>query len=175
MMIKIKFHSSFNRQAQKGISIIECLVYCALLTLLATVSFNWIFKTHTIIKEQNSKNNQTIGLGAVSDFIIRELRAAPSLKTSWKKIESHEIIWTQGDFDIGWTYEKGQLIRYQGKYSQDLDQWSEKSKSIISSAIKKLDISFKTHKKQQLEWVTQVKIAFDSQTIMVALRNGVVQ
>jgi hypothetical protein len=48
---------------------------------------------------------------------------APSIKKEWKKITEHELIWKDGDKDIGWRYIDNKLFRLAGTYDRKKDMW----------------------------------------------------
>jgi hypothetical protein len=67
----------------------------------------------------------------------RDIRSTHTV--SWKKCTHNELIWNNGEKDIGWRYEKGTLSRKEGRYST---QWDNATTSIVISGI--TDCTFTT-------------------------------
>lgn len=159
-------------QPCKGFSLVECLVYCVVCSVFFILTFQWILKAHMVLKKQNTISNQIINECTAQDILLRELRQAPGQKKLWKKIAPQEIIWTNNAVDIGWSFEKNHLIRYEGSYSSKLEQWSQTTKSIVGS-LKVFNIEITTIKKFNVDWVAHATITCNEHTIPVAIRNGI--
>lgn len=163
----------FLHNAMQGTTLIECLLYCTLLVLLTTISFSWLSRTQAALQKQTKINNESINDMILRDVIMNVLRQAPSDARKWKKRDSHEIVWSQHDHDVGISYEKGQLIRSEGLFLVAIGQWKTRTKSIISNTLKKFAFSLKTQEKWGEQWIVQAMVHCDANDYRVALKNGV--
>lgn len=156
-----------------GFSLIECMIYFFISTLLLTVVINWVVTTQSRVSSASKQCNQWMGHVTALDFICRDLRAAPSNQAEWKKINTTELIWHLDDNDIGWSMENAQLFRSEGTYVASSGQWNTRTKSLVDDAIGSVSFDVKRNPKFPEE-LQRITCTFDKISRTITLRNGVV-
>lgn len=130
-----------NKHSCAGFLLLEFLVYMALTASILLCSAYWVTgiyaRTLTVLR-QGSKHTAVY---AATDLLIRDLRQAPADSRYWKKVSENQYVWTQDAVDVGWSINKGTLIRTQGAYNAAADTWHDAHKSIIASNIESLHIA----------------------------------
>ena len=117
---------------RNGFSLLEFLIYFTLLSFLATTIFSWLARSHHILKNRSKQAAGLLQLYAAHDVLVRDLHAAPALREHWKKIDTKELVWCAGEYDVGWRLEGKKLLRLQGHYDAGQQQWKKKRKSVVA-------------------------------------------
>ncbi len=120
---------------KNGFSLLEFLVYFMLLSFLATTIFSWLAHSHHTLKNRSRQATELLQLYAAHDVLVRDLRAAPALREHWKKIHTKELIWHVGNHDVGWRVEDKKLLRLEGRYDAEKQQWMKKTKSVVADKV----------------------------------------
>lgn len=121
------------RIIQKGFSLIECLIYCALTMLLGVLLFNWMSSTQAALKRSCRHCELLVDRIGIFDTWSADIAMAPSENVFWKKIASTMLVWQGSEMDIGWQLEGRSLYRITGYYTNGV--WSKVTKSLISNTI----------------------------------------
>lgn len=145
---------------KKGFSLIECMVYLSLLTVLVPMVFVWLSSFSSSALKQNQLHT-VIDLYLARDFIVQDIQKGSADIRQWKLTRTNYLIWNMGNDDIGWELRDNKLYRYSGQYDQKKDQWNVKSKSVIAQGITR----FSTEIKQVTTGIIQkIIIGMDSAT-----------
>ncbi|HRN77844.1 MAG TPA: prepilin-type N-terminal cleavage/methylation domain-containing protein [Candidatus Dependentiae bacterium] len=120
---------------QKGFSLIECMVYSVLFSIMATTWFHALITMQQRLMQQSTACNILTEMYAAHDACIRDLRMAPRTRKAWVMLNNTYLVWCNGTMCVGWQIEPGKLIRYQGTYNPQDDTWHTYKKSIVSEHI----------------------------------------
>ncbi len=123
----------------QGFSLIECLVYILLLTILTSMTFTWVASVHKRLTCIGTACNQTTQLYAAHDALARDLACASKNKEQWKKITDSCCIWSTNNRDICWQLEDRKLVRLAGTYNATTQSWQKKVKNIVATGVKKIE------------------------------------
>ena len=121
-----------------GFSLIECMIYCFLFSLLVMMIFSLAINTQIKTTKQSNIAASLIGVHAAQDLFARDIRQAYELSSSWKKINKEELVWHSNGIDIGWEFVQGKLFRIEGAYNMQAQKWTQKIKSLIADKLKQV-------------------------------------
>jgi hypothetical protein len=114
---------------QQGFSLLSFLLYLMLFSLM-TFFVCHIIVSLVIPSLTSVRTCQSImNLHIASDLFVRDVHAGID---DWKSVTSHEIIWHNGDHDIGWFFEDNYLKRATGLYDTG---WKNKTTSIVAGGV----------------------------------------
>lgn len=137
----------------KGFSLIECMLYCAIVAVIMLLWFNGVA---SFIRTCTTQANQINSLSAVYsalDVLVRDIRKAPNLASAWPLITDSIFVFEEfhdspesptqtNSSSIGWEYKDKQLLRYQGNYKSNKQEWTKRAKSLVLSDVETCSFSF---------------------------------
>lgn len=121
-----------------GFGLIECMIYCLLVALLAVTWMQGIASVCRALSGYSRQCNAMVVLYSAHDLLVRDLRNAPRTNKGWKKVLPTELIWHTNGTDIGWQFIDNQLVRMEGVYQAGSDSWSKRSKSIVATNLEQI-------------------------------------
>lgn len=79
------------------------------------------------------------------DILIKDLSYAPCNNQKWKECNEVCMVWhmEKKNVDIGWQLEHEKLIRIEGLYNGQKNQWVDKTKSVIATPVKGIHFTYK--------------------------------
>ncbi|MCX5922020.1 MAG: hypothetical protein NTX86_01700 [Candidatus Dependentiae bacterium] len=122
-------------KTKQGFSLVECVIYCGLFSMMMMVLFNWMIPMHMRLKASSSRIAKLIELYAACDVLTRDIRMASANTDQWKKVTEQELIWHSRGVDIGWSFEKNSLFRSEGTYNASSQSWVKKTKNLIADNV----------------------------------------
>lgn len=124
-----------------GFSLVECIVYLTLLSLLSVALFRFATDNQLRLHRQAQSADTVMALYAAADQIAADLAWAPADQRRWKKQGNNTYFWSTAQGDVGWLVKKNKLVRIVGSYDSHADQWRAKKSSIVAGGIAQLIIS----------------------------------
>lgn len=121
----------YNR-AVYGYSLISMLVYLAMLLCISSVMFHYSIYMQTTCKKIYQETQRTILLSTLLDRIVHDIKHAPASIALWKICNTMAVVWTFHNHDIGWSIERGLLVRSEGQYNQEKSKWTKRTKSSVA-------------------------------------------
>ena len=118
---------------QKGFSLIETLMYVALLAILCLVAFSWVSKLGHTVAKINKTGKQVMMAHAIFARLAADIQMANSVKSHWD-INSEQLSLYHANQHISWAKQKDKLYRIQNK-----------SKSLMGTGIIQFSIHAITH------------------------------
>src|SRR3989338_6525412 len=94
---------------RRGFSLIECMIYLSLLSVLVIMTWNFFYRSYETIALVMRDTTQIMQLSSALDLISRDLSQACADQKSWYKPRTGEIIFKKRDEHIGWRVHKGSL------------------------------------------------------------------
>lgn len=128
-MIKIRTHSSL------GFSLVSFLFYLMIGSVVMYLSSTLLIRTIQTVLKGERQNNQIVDLCLAYYLLSDDIRQAPAERSSWKKVTEKELIWHNGQNDIGWVYKNNTFIRITGDYDAILGVWKKHNQSLIAEHI----------------------------------------
>jgi type II secretory pathway component PulJ len=123
----------------KGFSLIECLLYCAISALLITISMHSFVAIQTHNKKELARIKQSIELANALSLIIRDFEQSTSVVSTREDANICSLPHT----DVGWYVHTGWLVRYQGVYNSNTSTWHCCTENKVASHIKHCSIEQK--------------------------------
>lgn len=119
---------------KKGFSLISFLVYLLIFSMVTTFICHII--TVLIIPSFISlrKNQSVIAMHIATDCFVRDIKNIKNGQDAWHMISPHELIWSVGDHNVGWSFTDHRLERREGMYQKG---WKEVKTSIIAKNLSK--------------------------------------
>ncbi len=126
---------------QKGFSLLSFLLYLVLFSLMMLLSCHIV--TSLIIPSFSSirRSQSLISLHIATDLFVRDIRIMRNSEHQWKVIRPQEVIWNQGNSDIGWLFVDNRLERREGTYDEE---WKNSTMSTIARNISKATFIYET-------------------------------
>jgi len=152
-----------------GFSLIECMAYCLLFALLMIMLFKFAVAMQVRVAHQSKAGSSLTNISAAHDVFAHDMRQASSHKTFWKKTTLNELIWLEGDKDIGWHFSDNKLFRIEGSYSSSLELWTQKTKSLVADNISSAQFLVLTDTDKR--YVTAVQCVFNEISRITTIRN----
>lgn len=126
---------------KNGFLLMEFVVYFFLLTALGTLIATFLVATQQRMNKQRATQQSIMNGWFAADRFVCDIRRAPAVKKSWKKIENNCLIWQDGVRDIGWFIQDGALYRVEGSWHEAQAAWGARTKNLVADKIKRCDFS----------------------------------
>lgn len=161
-----------NIRVVNGSSLIELLMYIALLLFLFSLCFFWVIHIYMPMIKNSKQSNTMTTFFSGSTKLCFDMYQAPSHISMWKKKDAAVLIWPHGTIDIGWRHDKGALMRTEGTYTVTTQTWHAAKTGLAMPAI--ADFVCNLHEKQRSMWVVEITYTLDNGdmfTDIITLRN----
>jgi len=129
---------------KKGFSLLSFLLYLMFFTMIMFFSCHIIVSLIIPSFSTMRKCQSIIALHIASDLFVRDIRAIKSYPCHWKLVTPHELIWQEGDHDVGWCCSDNRLERKEGIYNQG---WKHTTTSVVAAGIKQATFAVEQHNK----------------------------
>jgi hypothetical protein len=127
---------------RNGFLLIPFLVYLMLFSLIVLFTCR-IINSLIIPSFIKTRTYQSlIALHLVTDLLVKDLRSAHGKMHTWNLVTPHELIWHNGEKNIGWRFIENRLERTEGIY--DNNKWKKKKRSIAAAAINEVTFIVET-------------------------------
>lgn len=120
-----------NRQ-ERGFSLIECLIYCTVMSLLALLVFEFFLKNSLTARQFTKQGKQVMSTHAAHAFLANDIQCAACHKSSWDVSDPHAFVCRVGQAAVGWHVKDGSLYRTSGQYDFAFGYWVHKSRSLVA-------------------------------------------
>jgi hypothetical protein len=117
-------------QKHEGFFLIELLTYLSVFSFFIVLFMRLFAFTAYQLSIENKDAYVMAQLYATEQLMHRELEKVPIEQSKWCCWRDDEIIWQQGDKEVGWSFENNALVRKEGTYNNEQQQWRRK-KTII--------------------------------------------
>lgn len=159
---------------KKGFLLIECCLYVAICAILTLTIMRWITQTVAEAGRTVQSTDRAMMNILVHDVIVRDLHMAPSNPAAWLAIQPDQIVWkTDAGTMIGWSMQHAQLVRKEGHYNAQINQWGKHHTSTIAHGV----TQFRVEIEKENDFIKGIKttICLESSAPSVRyarLRNG---
>ena len=124
-------------QKPNGFFLIELLVYLVIFSSFIVLFMRTIvFSVHQL-GIQNNQAYAVAQLYATEQQMIRDFERAPAGETDWNCVADTQVVWHAENTDIGWCFENNMLVRREGIYDTEKQQWKKKTTNIGAKNIEK--------------------------------------
>ena len=130
---------------KKGFSLLSFLLYLIFFTMIMFFSCHIIVSLIIPTLSTMRKCQSTIALHIASDLFVRDIRAIKIHPCHWKLITPHELIWQEGEHDVGWCFSHNRLERKEGVYNQG---WKDITISVVAAGIKQATFTIEQYNKE---------------------------
>ena len=130
---------------KKGFSLLSFLLYLMFFTMIMFFSCHIIVSLIIPSFSTMRKCQSIIALHIASDLFVRDIRAIKNHSCHWKLVTPHELIWQEGERDIGWRFSDNRLERKEGIYNQ---RWKHTTTSIVAAGIEQATFAVEQHNKE---------------------------
>ena len=127
---------------QRGITLVELILYIALTSFVSVLFFTFIVREHIGLISKADELRLFVSANNALDVFRRDLQQAPCGKTLWKKFDKDCLIWRQDGKDICWHKKKDRLMRIEGLYDVASGRWKKAARSTVIIGVKNLELSF---------------------------------
>lgn len=121
--------------AKNGISLIECLIYLFLSTLVITLSMTVFSNFYSKINNSFVNLKETIDLALVLNNLIKDITNSSCDFNNWPKTNKNYIIFFNNKLNknIGWFIKDQKIFRYSGNYKNN--KWHKFTSNVIANKI----------------------------------------
>ena len=122
------------KKGKGGFLLLMFCMYLACVSVLMMITIPFVFKVFQTMLSMTQKNRMLHTVDLIFLVVMNDLCRAPSERMLFKQLSDTEIIWTNGDLDIGLVYDKvaESLFRFEGQYNTEEKFWSSKHRSLIA-------------------------------------------
>jgi len=113
-----------------GLTLVECMIYCAALAWMATLVGCLLFNYVTSLNGLTERCKATADLHCAYDAIARDVARASCQKASWYVMQNDQIIFQMGPVTVGWLMQDNKLMRFEGGYDQVRHSWRTYGRSL---------------------------------------------
>jgi len=125
----------------KGFLLLECCIYIAICALLTLTIMQWLTRTIYETGRAIQVADKTMLQSLAHDVMMRDMQSAPGKRTEWIAIAPDYVVWkTNQNAAIGWYLHGANLVRKEGNYNEQLQQWGEHHSSVIAQGITRMQI-----------------------------------
>lgn len=166
--------SSLNNSSLRGSSLLELIMYIALLLFIFSLCFFWVVHIYIpMIKHSKHSNTMTTFFSGTTR-LCHDVYSAPSESASWKKKDARYLVWPNQyeSVDTGWRFDKETLMRIEGNYNRANHTWHKSKGGLAIPSMKAFSCSL--HETQgTIKTVTSTYTLDngDIYTHIIALRN----
>lgn len=114
----------------KGFSLIECLVYCVIASILSIMVFTFFNQTITKIHIFSVQEQEIVGQWSAQQLLRKDIQMANSQLSDWDILEK-AFVCKIGTRCVGWQLKNGSLYRFKGDYDFLSHQWQKKSTALV--------------------------------------------
>jgi len=118
-------------QHPKGFSLIECLVYCAVMGSLCMLAFSYFSRQNQALSNFIASAERTMACHATISLLSADIARADSSVMHWHK-DHHELVWRSSDHAIGWHWRENTIYRSKGDYDFVRHAWINKSTALVA-------------------------------------------
>ena len=147
---------------KNGFLLINFLIYFTLTLFVSSLVGVWSLRIYQSITAASKKMHEHTQWHLAFDVLSRDVMAM-SATQNLLKMDDTCLIWQQGDEAIGWSIEKGMLLRFQGVYDAINHSWKKKTQSLIAQNIQ--EGTFFVRKKKSIIQTIHVQLTNNYGTI----------
>lgn len=125
--------------AKSGFTLIECLIYCALLGMLSIVVAQFFIGNYKQVKAYTKNSEQLIMINAAYDLLRSDVQLASILIRDWQVIEKGFICRSHNQC-IGWQCKEDRLYRVTGIFDFNLHQWQDPTSALMAIGIQEFNV-----------------------------------
>lgn len=151
-----------NMRLRPGISLVECLLYVMLTTMVIMLSMSWIAQSHAKLITLNASNDAYMSVCALQDLLARDLRSAPSNCDAWKEVSPGVYVWRTEQGDLGWELQDEQMRRIEGIYDEHAKKWGKHHTSVIANGVYSFTLALRKSKGDNVMQWEAVQILINS-------------
>lgn len=144
------------KTTSRGFSLIECLLYCAIMTLLAMLVFEFFLKSRMMAHQLTQQTKQIMAVQAAYDFILRDMEQARVDSQFWDSSDAQAVICKVGKTCIGWSLRNKKLYRTVGQYDFAFGYWTSKSAALVAQSIS--HFSYQTHRNNNTVLAVDIRL-----------------
>jgi len=165
-------------QNRDGFFLMELLTYLALFSFLIVVLMRSLGFTTQKLNTEMQHAYALTQLYATGQLMLRQLECAPTDQSDWYCMQDDQIVWHVGDKEIGWCFEDNTLMRKEGRYDHERQQWIKKKSIVGAKQISEgqFALEWSTDKLDpQLEFIAiKIKTQKGEHTFCVCPRNRII-
>lgn len=158
----------------RGFFMIDTMMYVALGALLTGFIFKQVERTMIAVASYQKKLHEDAQVLGACRQLAQDLRAAPALADGWKKYSEHDMVWQQGDQDVGYSFDGHVLTRYVGT-ADSLGEWTRKKQYKVADGMHDVTFDLRKNDEQSTVILCRITTGRDTQKpheLVIRLRNG---
>lgn len=117
-----------------GFSLIECLIYCALLAMISMLVFGYFTRQSYALGTFIAASEHSMEWSGALQILAADIVQADSSVAYWH-ISREEFIWRMRDCCVAWRWHENNLYRTKGVYDFTRQKWERKSSALIARHI----------------------------------------
>jgi len=142
-----------------GFSLIECLIYCAILALMSLLVFAYFSRQNNALRTFVASGQRSMDC-----FIACQLLAADIIQAEPKQMWWHqtndEYIFKTSQESVAWRLHEHNVYRAKGEYDFARHAWEHKSTALVARHVAALSIQ--TQKNNAMVTAVTIRITHDS-------------
>lgn len=120
---------------QTGFSLIETIIYCAIMSILTLLVFQFMIRSHESIATLISSGKKIMSIYSIEQRLIADIQSAQADPSKWDTIKNDSFVCQNCKESIGWELIQGNLYRISGIYDFALHYWRSKSRALVGTHI----------------------------------------
>lgn len=161
-------HASMRNK--HGFSLIECLIYGAITSLVSILLFSFFNNTITSLRLIADREYNFLAAWTAHQLLCKDIQMADCKSASWYS-EPDITICRISNECIGWQLRKGSLYRLKGNYDFNAKQWLNKSSALVMQNVKHFKLELNKQENMITSVCYELDTAYDKQVKTVILEN----
>ena len=118
-----------------GFILMETILYLTGCFVLACFFGLCMLNLHEIIQQQLVMSRQWITTYTAHDKIIADIQTAFLYPNAFLVVNAHELLWSDGKKQRGWSLIKNKLVLHRGLYNLAQSRWEHARKTTVAEGI----------------------------------------
>jgi hypothetical protein len=139
--IIIRYSNGYVMNKKAGITLIEGMLYCAVLSWMASFFAILIFHYMRDLKGLTVRCSRMADVHLAFDTITRDISLAAPERVTWVMMDKDALLFKTTTDYVGWFCQDNTLVRYAGSYNTHTNSWGDHGKSLVLDAIQAINFT----------------------------------
>lgn len=120
---------------QKGFSLVETVVYCAIMSILSLLVFQFMIRSYDHMRSVIISGKQIMAMQSIERRLVNDIQSAIADANKWDSSQKNSFVCQNCQESIGWELIEGNMYRISGVYDFTLHRWRSKSRALVGTQI----------------------------------------
>lgn len=101
---------------QKGFSLVETVVYCAIMSILSLLVFQFMIRSYDHMRSVIISGKQIMAMQSIERRLVNDIQSAIADANKWDSSQKNSFVCQNCQESIGWELIEGNMYRISGVY-----------------------------------------------------------